>query len=333
MYNFHPAILAVNRQINLEASQTLRQNQFVKLTTNALAYEIDFKTDGLPVVAEDASASCIIYSAIELTLTLSAGTYESYPCVLMFAGDDMITFCRILLRSPQLGGYYKSSLTINVSSIASTPKDTSKLLEPLCRLRGMALVNITGQIETEHKKHLIERMVERLPEINAIVQEVQDTIAQGDQAASDKDYCTALGKYKRALDDNDDFSCQYGAPDIVLKAGRFKGQTLDIVFFQTSFALRSKLAIVYLKLKNYSRAHDWTIPNLVQIHGYRQRGAACASIYSIAAQASEGLGLIERAVGEMNEAVWHDPRDSKLATELVRLKRKTQSGGGWLEVL
>ena len=56
--------------------------------------------------------------------------------------------------------------------------------------------------------------------------------------------------------------------------------------------------------------------------GARSSGAIRAALYCVAAQASEGLGLVRRAVEEMAEAVRHDSGNTKLALELVRLKEK-----------
>lgn len=87
------------------------------------------------------------------------------------------------------------------------------------------------------------------------------------------------------------------------------------------------------------RAHEWITLVLARINSYRQaarvpqQGAAAASIYTIVAQASEGLGLVEHAVGEMKEGMRHNSGDSRMATELVRLKNKIQSVEVKLEVL
>ncbi|KAL9135458.1 MAG: hypothetical protein Q9175_003345 [Cornicularia normoerica] len=87
------------------------------------------------------------------------------------------------------------------------------------------------------------------------------------------------------------------------------------------------------------RAHEWITLVLARINSYRQaarvpqQGAAAASIYTIVAQASEGLGLVEHAVGEMKEGMRHNSRDSRMATELVRQKNKIQSVEVKLEVL
>ncbi len=57
-----------------------------------------------------------------------------------------------------------------------------------------------------------------------------------------------------------------------------------------------------------------------------------ANIHSTAAQASEGLGMVERAVRELREAVRYQPQDPILAMELLHLEGKVQGGGGDLRV-
>lgn len=318
MYHFHPAILAVNRQINIEASTILRQNMFVKLTTNASEYGMDVKVNGLPVVAEDDSASRVTYSAIELTLIFHGEAREHCPCVLMFAGDDMITFCRVVLRLG-LPGNLQSSLTIAITGVAPTTTSILKLLEPFHRLHSMALVRITGQIESGYKADLITKMSKQAPAIHTVIQEIRNVIDQCDQVASIDDSSTTISKLGRAWEDSEDQS---------------RANPFHPVFHLIRSELEVKLAETYLKLDNHSRAHEWISLTMALITPYppipRNRpraaayigGATYASVYSLAAQASEGLGLVGRAVEEMRAAVWHDPGGSKLAAELVRLERK-----------
>lgn len=338
VYHFHPAILAVNRQINREAGQILRENLFVKFTTNTTEYWIDLQADGLPVVAEDNSTSRVSYCATELTLLYGRETFGHHSSILMFAGDDMTTFCRVLLRT-RLFADPQISLSIAVTGVAPTTTSISKLLEPFRRLRSMASVIITGQIEVKYKADLITEMLRQAPEIDTFVQEIQDTIEQGDQAAINKDYCTAVAKYTRALEDNEDCiriydTSEVKTSEVTLKSGKYNGLSFHTAFVATLLALNIKLAITYLNRQNHSRAHQWISLALEQIEPYRQLagtppgGAGYARICSIAARASEGLGLVERAVEDMKEAVWHDPGDSELTTELVRLCSKMPGGNG-----
>ena len=150
MYHFHPAILAVSRQINQEAGRTLRENLFVKIETE---YVGGTKLYGLPIVAEDDSASRVTYCASELTLVWYPETCDSGPLFYMFAGDDMTIFCRILSRSDLFG----RSLSIAITGIAPTTTRILQLLEPFRRLHSMASVRITGQIDVEYKLDLIAK--------------------------------------------------------------------------------------------------------------------------------------------------------------------------------
>ncbi len=206
----------------------------------------------------------------------------------------------------------------------------------------MASVQITGHIDVEYKLDLIARMSEERPEVDTFVQEMQDAIKEGDQAARLHDFSTAISRYERTWEDNNDYrrtSVALLELRTVLKRGRFSGQTYHTAFLSTMLALTIKLAKTYLRLKKHTRAHQWISLALAQINpfgqldGARPCGAEGARIYSIAAQASEGLGVVGRAVDEMKEAVRHDPGDSKLTTELVRLERKIQSAREDVEML
>lgn len=311
--------------------------------TDAPEHGIDFETRGLPVVAESDSASRVTYSTSELTLSLDTETRIYNPSVLLFAGDDMTIFCRVLLRS----FCRQSSLSIAITSVAPTTRTILKLLEPFRRLDSMVSVRITGKIEVEYKTDLIAKMMRQAPGMDTFVQEVQDTMKQGDQAAINKDCSAAKAKYTRALEDLKDGYCLHDSKTgyclydsmTICQSGTYNGQSLHTAFVQTMLNLSIKIAITYLKRKSHSRAHKWIHLALAQINpfrrvaGARPGGAGCAIMYSIAAAASEGLGLVERATEEMKEAVRHDPGDSKLTTELDRLEKKTQNGVEALEVL
>lgn len=330
MYHFQTAILAVNSQINHEASQILQENHFVKLTTNDAIHEVEF-CQGLVVVAESELASRVTYSLIDLNLISDRKSPGIYPSVIMFAGDDITTFCRVLLR---LGLNFHCSLSIAISDIAAVTTSTLKLLEPFRRLHSLNSVRIAGHVSDEFKSELIAKMMNKAPEIHTILGDIQRNLERGDQAVSNNDYSTAKAIYKGALEDNGDYYyLTYKSSKTILM------NDLEAAFSDTRFALNTKLAVTYLKTENHSRAHEWITRALAQISPYGRvarsppRGAAMANLYSIAAQASEGLGLVERAVDELEEAVRHDPGDSKLATELVRLKTMMQSRDGDLETL
>ena len=298
----------------------------MKLTTNAPDHGLNLQEYGLRFVAAYDEASRVTYSASELTWIL--GTEFDTEClsIFIFPADEMATFCKALLWSRLLPG---SSLSIAITGIALTTTSILKLLKPLHRLYGLDLVRITGQVSDNCKSILIEKLMKQAPEINTAVQEVQDTIEQGDQAARKQDYSLAIAKYKSAAIDNDYNECY--PPEInecTVSRGKYQGYSLYKAYIVTYLTLSAKVAITYLKIENHSRAHEW-INSALALHipyghvsGARSRGAIRAALYCVAAQASEGLGLVRRAVEEMTDAVRHDPGNSKMATELVRLKEK-----------
>lgn len=340
MYHFHPAILAVSRQINHEAGQTLRENLFVKLKTKTWYRVEDLKLEGLPIVAEDDSASRVTYSASELTLIWGTETCDSFPFVHMFAADDMTTFCRILNRFDLSGGSLSIAITgIAITGIAPTTTTILKLLEPFRRLHSMASVRISGQINSEYRLDLIKQMSKQPPDMDVFMQEIDSAMEEGDQATNIHDFSTAISRFTRAREDIHDHHCTFKQWEAILEKGRFRGQTSRTAFLQIQQALNIKLANTYLRLKNHTRAHQWISLALAhfnhygQLHGAPPGGAEGARIYAIAAQASEGLRIVGRAIDEMKEAVRHDPGDSNLTTEFVRLERKMQGGDEDLKVL
>ena len=178
-------------------------------------------------------------------------------------------------------------------------------------------------------------MIERVPRVNIVLQDIQDSMEESDQAASIRDYPKAIAKYKRALEVSIDNVYADSKYDPVIKNGRFSGRSLRNAFFWTQRELELKLGVTYLKMKKYQRAHEWLmfqisdemfyfcggIPTFLDRHS-----AELANCYFLAAQASEGLGEMSRAIQEMKEAVRHDDTSGILARELARLESKMKHG-------
>ena len=240
MYQFHPAILAVNRQINLEASQTMRGNFFVRVML-----DFQFDTNSLPVVAKEDLACRVTYPAIDVSILdmthyhLNADTRS-----FMFAGDDMSTFCRILSRKYPFPG----SVWIAITGVAQTTI-VLKFLEPFRRIYGMASVRITGLTEDAYRSDLIMRMLEQAPDGDTALQEIQIATEEGNQAASIHEYSTAVSRFRKAFDYTDDYWKIYEKADVIVESGKFKGQRLTVSFAQTLLILAIKLAMTTAKLQ------------------------------------------------------------------------------------
>ncbi len=341
MYQFHPAILAVSRQTNLEASRILRENSFVKLTTIAPKYGLDLDRGGLRIVAERDQASRVQYAASEITFS-TALIFDKLQSVYLFPVDEMTTFCTALMRHPswvnvdsstnETGNILcGSSLSVSITGVATSTTSILKLLEPLRRLHSLASVKIVGHISNEYKSILIDKML-KLPDVDVAVQKIQETVKEGDQATISKDYSIAVAKYKRAVDDNTDYSMWLSVKTTMYTRGKHSKETYHTVFYDNMLDLYTKLAVVHVKLQNYLRAHQWISCLLKRTKPDDLTSVENANIYSIAAQASEGLRMVERAVGEMRKAVRHHPQDPRLSMELLRLEGKMQGGDGDLRV-
>ena len=248
MYQFQPAILAVNRQINHEASQTMRGNFFVRVTL-----DFQFDTTSLPVVAKEDLACRVTYPAIEVSIVDTEHSHlNADPWSLMFAGDDMVTFCRILSRRYPFPG----SLWIVITGVAQTTS-VLKLLEPFRRLHGMASVRITGPIEDDYRSDLISTMLKQAPDGDTVLQRIEDVIQEGDQAASTHDYSTAVSMFRKAFDDTDDYWKIYDTAEVIVESGAFNGQSLTVAFAQMMVTLAIKLVITNLRFGNFGQMSRW----------------------------------------------------------------------------
>ena len=315
----------MNRQISHEASQVLRDNLLVKLTSDCIG-SWGAKLHN----PNEEKECCITCCASQLTLTLNT---DRNNFVSVFPADEISTICRLLMYS--CAG---ASLSIMITGIALNITSIMKLLEPFRCLRGLASVRISGQVSDEYKSLLVAKMTERRPDINAAAEEIQDTIEQSDQAASMGDYPTAIAKYKRAFEVCVDYMSMDFRFKPVIEKGRFRGRLLHDAFSQTQCELEWKLGVTYLKMKKYQRAHEWILEILYDIPDAVMhfsggispftcpRGAQIANLYLLLAQASEGLGDMRQAIKEMKEAVRHDDKDWTLAIELVRLESKMKQG-------
>ena len=335
MYQFHPAILAVNRQTNLEADRILRENLFVKLTTIAPKYSLDLPHGGLRVVAERDQASRVTYAASEITFS-TAEIFDQRQSVYLFPVDEMTTACTALMDpmsgNSKNGSIFRANMSISITGVATTTTSILKLLEPLRRLYSLASVKIMGNINNEYKSALIDKML-KLPDFDAAVRKIQETVKEGDRATISKDYSIAVARYKRAFNDVTDCCWWLSEKNATIYTrAKHSRETYNTVFVENMRDLHTKLAVIHVKLQDFLRAHQWISYALKRIHPDEQMSVENANIYSIAAQASEGLGMVERAIEEMREAVHHQPQDSRLAMELLRLEGKMQGGDGDLRL-
>ena len=238
----------VNRQINHEAIQTVRGNFLVRVTL-----DFQFDTNSLPVLAKKDLACRVTYPAIEISIIDTEHSHlNADPWSLMFAGDDMTTFCRILSRRYPFPG----SLMIAVNGVAQNTS-VLKLLEPFRRIHGMASVNITGLIDDDYRSDLIASMLKQAPDGDIVLQEIWNAIKEGDQAASIHDYSTAVSRFRKAFVDTDDYWKIYATADTIVESGVFNGQSLFVAFARMLVFLTTKLVRGNLKLKNFRRVSDW----------------------------------------------------------------------------
>ena len=307
----------------------------MKLTTIAPKYGLEHLFDlGLRVVAQGDKASRVTYAASEINFGARL-IFDERLSVYLFPVDEMDTFCHSLMR--HVSGINRSlhhtaeilsgsSLSVSITGVATTTTSILKLLEPLRRFHSLASVKIVGPVGNEYRSILIDQML-KLPDVDAVVQKVQEAAEEGDRATSNKDYIIAVSKYKGAIEDTLDYSKWLGyQPTSMFTRGKHSKDTYFTIFWDIWFDLYTKLADIHLKIQRNLRAQEWITCAVQQISPNDPISVANANVYSIAAQASERLGMVGRAVEEMKEAVRQHPQDPRLAMELSRLQGKMQGG-------
>ena len=234
----------------------MRGNFFVRVTL-----DFQFDTNSLPVVAKEDLACRVTYPAIEVSIVdMTHSHLNADMRSFMFVGDDMATFCRILSRKYPFSG----SLLIGVTGVAPTPS-VLKLLEPFRRVHGMASVRITGLIEGDYRSDLITKMLEEAPNGDTVLQKIGNTIKEGDQAAGIHDYLTAISKFRKALDDTDDYWTIYDTAEVIVEKGVFKGQSLAVAFAQVLVSVTFKIVMTSLILLNFRQMFFWNKLGLANV--------------------------------------------------------------------
>lgn len=156
---------------------------------------------------------------------------------------------------------------------------------------------------------------------------------KGDQATFGRDYSIAVANYKRAIDDVTHYhKWLWEASTRIFTKGKHSEETYHTVFYDIVLELHIKLAVAHVELQNYLLAHERIGWALNETDPDDQIPVESANVYSIAAQASEGMGMVERAVREMRKAVRYQPQNPRLVLELLRLEGKMQGGDEDLRV-
>ena len=250
MYLFHPAILAVSRQTNLEAGQIMKHT--IRTFQGWCGSRL-FERNGLPAVAKDDNARRVRYCRPKLILMLDTESDHGHLSISVFAGDGIKKFYRILRQH-----VIRSPLLVAITDEFLTTKSIRKLLEPFDRVLDLNPLKFTGPVWDKYKHRLSGAMWREI-DTNTAFQKVQDTMEQGDQAFINKEYSIAIAKYEEAgLDCAELYSCRAIEPTI-LNRSRFKGQTVQTACIQTMTALATKCSTTDLKMKNPTWAREWFV--------------------------------------------------------------------------
>lgn len=356
LYDFQPAILLTNKQINKEARRFLyNDNLFVLIKYPHVDSLDSLWTEEMTLLAVDEDEVCSFRSALRISLyvdlCIHGNDNRRLASEFVIAANELPIFCSILKKIDNEGPGLLSSLKLVLgispsyqldvdafvykapsSRVSRNPRSLlqqRKLLEPFATLRSMTLEIADVDGKTQYvDTQLTEDIRERASRPPYSMVEVLDTSAKikekGNQAFRAGDFALASSLYKSALE-NLNAGERYLDTDI--EEGGFTEQTYFEAHFSLAFRIWSNSVAVHLRLHEWTAAHEKATKGIEKIETVQNAGenivfgpGEVAKLYFRRALASEGMGKINRAVDEVRTALDLDPNNANMKAKLREWK-------------
>ena len=353
-YRFHTAILGTNRQLNSEAANVFhRQNLFVSLTCGYPTcrypkFAAKLKLASVFVVAKGHHASNFKHCSMEVHLGPHKHSDERSGEKFIIAGEDVPSFCNVLQREYfERNGIWgrenqtliNVSVQVNAEGIADIENENTgpendcpsvkRLLEPLCRLRGMR-IRVGGFVTPSYKERIEKCATRPPPTAVDLVSVVSKYREEGNEATRNGKLVTAADRYESALDMlNSGYTRLTDHPVTVKTSVLSEKRALAMMEF-LEIIIGSVLASTYLKLgehsKSYRCAQDmgltkWHVFWYSEGTAYFEGTASielrriCAHIMLCKALAGKALGQPVQALMDLDLGLRFDPDNEKLSKE------------------
>ena len=261
----------------------------------------------------------------------------------MIACDDFEQFCGVVLYINQFlripNGYSTSTkifLCLYVDIIApdyqnpippkndtAVPSSIQRLLEPLRRLHGIDAVVIKGAVSETYKENVKRSIMRKAPTADEMITTACALKTEGDDAFHSADFWSSVYAYEKAISMIEAVR-QPRYCSALVKEGSYSGWLVLNAVQHLHYKLHLDIVSAFLLLHEYHRAHNWTMVELWSRTGLMWNTGAVsddevAQLWYLKAQASKGLGKIDRAHHELKWALMLAPYSKDIVAEFGNL--------------
>ena len=261
----------------------------------------------------------------------------------MIACDDLKQFCGVVLYINQFlripYGYSRSTKILlclyaeiiardyqrSIPSKNDTVVESSikRLFEPLRRLHGVSATIIEGPTSEIYKEKVARSVLRKAPTADEIIATACTLKAKGDDAFRSADFWSSVYAYEKAISEIEAVRQPYYCSALV-KEGNYSGWSVLNAVQHLLHELQLDIVSAFVRLHEYHRAQNWTMVELWSRTGLTwDTGAVSddevAHLWYLKAQASKGLGRIDRAHDELKWALKLAPYNKDVAVEFGNL--------------
>ncbi|CAD6577001.1 MAG: hypothetical protein ASARMPREDX12_008077 [Alectoria sarmentosa] len=363
LYDFQPAILLTNKQINKEARHFLYdENLFVLIRApQSVEFESIWLEELTPLATKEDKVCCF-RSALRISLQVDIGVQVKRDLRLesqvVIAANELPVLCSILKKIDNEGPGILSDLKLvlaifpsyqlDVDAFAHTgpssrgswnPRSLSqqrRLLEPFAMLHSMTnleIADVNGDTQNIDAQLMVD--VKKRASRSLSTEEVLDGSAkikeQGNKAFHAGNFELAYSLYMSALG-NIEAGERY-LDERYFDTSTREGALAEQKYFQAHFLMASRIwsnsIAALLRLQRWTAAHKKATIGIEKIKSVRGEitfdPGEVAKIYFRRALSSEGMGKNSRAIEEVREALSLDPNNAKMKAKLQEWKLQARN--------
>ena len=332
-YRFHPAILATNRSIALEARPFLQKNIFVLVITNWNRIYKVLKHEGVPVVSDHHLAGFKEH-LLDVWLEFPELRSDKRIQEFLIVAADLPKFCRFIRMTSLKVSSVESGTTqlwlrLRAFKVHTPTLQMQKLLlNPFKQVYGGSKgtrASITGLVDASYRREVLTEMLRNMGEISAerwsVFQFCQEIKQEGDVAFH-------LAKWERAQEryiECADFMNYYREN---LEGSRTISQTGDgwqMATFGLAFRVLFNLRFLTIKCKafDYDIESWWMVTDLehpgFEIPGLPKKSDVATMNHHLGLLYAE-RGHNRQATRQFREALRHCPENQSIRRSLRLVK-------------